>query len=177
QLLRRVAFKHPEVPSLILEIPHDLRVKEPVIRTLEEWHEDLLTYLRSLPPRGKMPTRLPVLGIMGAKWHGWPAKKPDRFYHLRTETGLLLGRNTWRKGEVPGDLEQKYKPTYAKNLEIDVRSVATPQLAKHLQDLKAKGELDQVLIVSMGDEIGVGGFDPKKPEDNAAFRAYLKQMK
>jgi hypothetical protein len=172
--LRRVPFQHAEVPSLILEVPSDLRVPQPVIRTLEEWHEDLLTYLRSLPPI-KTPTQVPVFGILGAEWHGWPAKAPDRFYHLRTETGLLLGRNTWLKGKVPADLAQKYKPASLKNLEIDVRGVPTADLAKHLRERKAKGELDQVLIVSMGDEIGVGGFDPANVKDNEAFRVYLQQ--
>jgi hypothetical protein len=174
--LRTVTFKHNEAASLILEMPHDLRGPKPVIRTLEEWHEELLTYLRDLPPsRGKSPEQVPVMGIMGGKWHGRPTTKPDHFYDLRTETGLLLGRNTWEKGSVPDALTTKYKVEYRKNLEIDVRGIATKDLEKHLQDRKAKGELDQILIVSMGDEIGVGGFDPKNEDDNKQFREYLKK--
>jgi hypothetical protein len=131
------------------------------------------TNMHELIVTAQSPTQVPVFGSLGADWHGWPAKAPDRFYHLRTETGLLLGRNTWLKGKVPADLEQKYKPASLRNLEIDVRGVLTADLAKHLRERKAKGELDQVLIVSMGDEIGVGGFDPANAKDTEAFRAYL----
>src|SRR5204863_10129823 len=123
----------------------------PPIRTLEERHRELLDDLREQPARGVAPTQVPVFGIMGGAWSG-RANAPDEFYRLRTETGLLLGRNTWRVGEVPENLAQLYSVKPQRNLAIDVRGTATEKLEAALRQHELT---NQILFVSMGDEIHV----------------------
>ncbi|MBI3463132.1 MAG: hypothetical protein HY000_08755 [Planctomycetes bacterium] len=172
QLIRQVTAKHDELNRVVFEVPADLRTT-PEIKTLEEMHRDLLAFLRGLPQHGRVPQHVPVFGIMGGNWHGKTVKTPDEFYRLRSETGLLLGRNTWKSGDVPDDLAKQYSVTPRKNLEIDVRGVETPKLEEHLR----KGVFIQVLIVSMGDEIGVGGYKPDNAQDQQQFRDYLTKLR
>jgi hypothetical protein len=170
KILRRVELRDG-ANAIVLEIPHDLRGENPLIRTIEEWHADLLGYLRGLPPpRGGPPREIPVLGIMGPDGAG---AQPPSLAKMRAETGLLLGRNTWKRGTLPADLAAQAEPR--RNLLRDIREIPTASLEKRLVELQAKGELDQVAMISLGDEIGVGGFDPKKSEDNREFRRYLSE--
>lgn len=170
-LLRKATVRHDEVKRAIFEVPCDVREAK-TINTVEEMHRDLLAYLKKLPAQGRVPQQIPVYGVMGGNWHGRPVKTPDEFYRLRTEAGLLLGRNTWKPGEVPDDLAKQYGIKPLKNLEIDVRGVPTPQL----EDFLKKGDYGQVLVVSMGDEIGVGGYAPDDPKDQQQFRDYLSKL-
>jgi hypothetical protein len=170
RVLRRVELDDPSETRVMLEVPPDLRGR-PVVRTVEEWHEDLLHYLRGLPaPRGAPPREIPVLGIMGPDGPPW-GERPPRLQRLRAETGLLLGRNTWRRGVLPVDLEGQV--SFRQNLVRDVRSIPTTALRARLEALETSGELDQVSMISLGDEIRVGGFDVGAAADQQAFRRYL----
>jgi hypothetical protein len=171
-LIRQVALTHAEINRAVFEIPASVRAAKE-IKTLEEMHRDLLGYLKQQPARGRVPQHIPVYGILGGIWHGKPTKTPDEFYRLRTEAGLVLGRNTWKPGDVPDDLAKQYGTTPRKNLEIDVRGVETAKLETHLKT----GDHSQVLIVSMGDEIGVGGFNPDNAQDQQQFKDYLAKLR
>jgi hypothetical protein len=178
-LLRSLHYTNSFVNSVVFEIPNDLRsesishLRRPPIRTLEEWHRDLLSDLREQPGRGTLPKQVPVFGIMGGAWHGRGGSQ-DEFYRLRTETGLLLGRNTWRTGEVPDELAKQYHVELPRNLEIDVRGTATDKLEAALR----KHELtNQILVVSMGDEIHVGGYEPENKKQQERFRDYLTDLR
>jgi hypothetical protein len=174
RILRRVEHRYAGPAVMTLEIPHELRGPHPVVRTIEEWHEDLLAYLRALPPRGPPPREIPVFGIMGSElWGRREVVEPLELQHARAETGLLLGRNTWRRGSIPADLVERYRPEFRDNLLDDVRDVPTSQLRQWMLDQKAKGRFDQVSLISFGDEIAVGDLDPKSAEQNEAFRRYL----
>ncbi len=170
--IRKISLKHDETNRAVFEVPANLRAATS-IQTLEEMHRDLLAYLKQLPKHGRVPQTMPVYGILGGNWHGKAAKATDEFYRLRTETGLLLGRNTWKAGDVPDDLARQYGNTSRKNLEIDVRGVPTEKLEEHLRS----GDHSNVLIVSMGDEIGVGGFNPDATQDREQFTNYLTKLR
>jgi hypothetical protein len=178
-LLRSLHYTNSFANSVVFEIPNDLRNasalsrRRPAILTLEEWHGGLLNDLRERPERGAWPKQVPVFGIMGGAWHGRGNSKDD-FYQLRTETGLLLGRNTWRVGEVPDELAKEYRVEPRRNLEIDVRGTATDKLEAALR----KHELtNQILIVSMGDEIHVGGYEPENKQQQERFQEYLAHLR
>jgi hypothetical protein len=154
--------------SFIWELPGNF--KRAKAHTVEELHRDLLARLKSFPATGKMPRLIPVYGVLGGFWQGRPDLS-EEFLRLRTETGLLLGRNVWKKGEVPPDLEQKYQVPYGKLLQIDVRGVPTAQLEEYLNGIEDK---ERIRVVSLGDEIGVGSHDPNSKQDNEMFREYLR---
>lgn len=154
--------------SFIWEIPGNFNRGK--AHTLEEVHRDLLARLKSHPATGKMPRLIPVYGILGGSWHGRRNSNKE-FLRLRTETGLLLGRNVWKKDELYPDLEQKYRIPDGKLLAIDVRGVPTAKLEVFLLGLKDK---ERIRVVSFGDEIGVGGYDPNSSPDNKMFHEYLK---
>ena len=56
---------------------------------------------------------------------------------------------------------------------IDVRGVPTDKLEEYCKKLKADGKADKVLVVSLGDEIGLDG---APANDHAGFRAWLKSQ-
>ncbi len=172
QIICRKPVKHNEINRAVFEVPAEVRTASD-IKSLEEMHRELLEFAKLEPPRGRVPQQIPVLGVLGGNWHGKTVKTPDEFVRLRTETGLLLGRNTWKPGDVPDDLAKKYGAMPRKNLEIDVRGVATDKLEQHLRG----GDYSNVYIVSMGDEIGVGGFNPDNAADQQQFCDYLTKLR
>jgi hypothetical protein len=178
-LLRSVRYTNDFSNTAIFEIPNDLRGASLLrwwrspIRTLEEWHRELLDDLRAQPDRGALPKLVPVFGIMGGAWHG-RGNQQDEFYRLRTETGLLLGRNTWKSGEVPENLASRFSIHPERNVEIDVRGTSTEKLEAALRQHELT---NQILIVSMGDEIHVGGYEPENKKQQDRFRDYLTHLR
>jgi hypothetical protein len=172
QPLSRITLREGAGAKAVFEIPADGRAAKS-IRTLEAMQRELLTDLQRLPLRGKMPRRLPVYGVVGGAWPG-PSAEPDVLARLRTETGLLLGRNTWAPGEVPEDLVRRYGVTVAQNLLIDVRNTPTERLEAELRGHPFR---ERIGIVSMGDEIQVGGYDPASVADQQGFREYLERLR
>ena len=173
RLLRSLRYTNSFANNVIFEIPRDLRGGRSPIRTLEEWHRELLRDLRAQPERGAFPRHVPVYGIMGGVWGG-RANSGDEFYRLRAETGLLLGRNTWRVGEVPDDLAKQYHVEPSRNLQIDVRGTPTDKLEEALSRHEFT---NQISIVSMGDEIHVGGYEPENKKQQERFQEYLTRLR
>ncbi len=146
RLLRKIEYRNAESSRLLIEIPHDLRGPNPIVRTVEEWHEVLAVFLRSLSPITQPPREVPVLSVMLATNH--PAMK-----RARDEAARLLGRD----------------PT--QNVLLDVRGLQPDKLRTHLEELRAKGALDGVTQVSLGDEIGIGAGVPIPPPNDPAAAA------
>ncbi len=154
--------------SFVWEIPGNF--KRARAHTLEELHRDLLAWLKSLPTAGRMPRLIPVYGVLGGLWHVGSFSS-DEFLRLRTETGFLLGRNVWKKKEIPPGLERKFPVPDGKLLSIDVRGVPTAELEAYLNALDNK---ERIRVVSFGDEIEIEGYDPHSRQDNKWFHEYLK---
>jgi len=176
-LLRSIRCTNAFANTVVFQIPPDLRHAsmarwwKPPIQTIEEWHRELLDDLRDVPA-GAWPKQVPVFGILGGAWGG-RTNRLDEFYRLRTETGLLLGRNTWRAGEVPDDLAKRFAVEPRRNLEIDVRGTPTEKLAAALRQHELT---NQIQFVSLGDEIHVGGYDAENRKQQEQFRAYLTRL-
>jgi hypothetical protein len=132
------------------------------IRTVEEDLEGLLAYVKTLPKIGKRPEKLPIFGIMG---FSGVLQEKGRAAELAREIGELLGSNTMPESKLP-----------VQNAMIDVRDVPDKDLAAHCQKLKADGKWDRIKVVSLGDEIHIGGA-AKSPQDDPAFREFLKKRK
>lgn len=155
--------------EIIFEVPGDLRHGSS-IATIEDWHGKLQRVLQEHPAR--LPKRVPIFGILGGSWGS--TNQESELYRLRTETALLLGRNTCRPGELPEDMAGHFNIAAQPNLEIDVRGTPTEKLAAEL----AKHELKaQIRYVSMGDEIGVGGYEAENPKQQQGFREYLERLR
>jgi hypothetical protein len=173
-LLRRIHYSNEFANSVVFEIPPDLkhasmlRWWRPPIRTLEEWHRELLDELREWPSHGAWPKEIPVYGVMGASWGG-RTNLNDELVLLRKVTASLLGHNTWRAGE---QFSSEVPPR--RNLEIDVRGTPTEKLEASLRQHELT---NQILIVSMGDEIHVGDFDPANAKQQQRFRDYLTELR
>ncbi len=130
------------------------------IRTVEEDLEDLAKFVKGLPKKGRKPEEMLFFGIMDGA-----VEKPGHIGELSREIALALGSNT---------LPEVKKP--ARNALIDVRGVATKELAAYCQKLKQDGKADRLKVVSLGDEILIGD-GAKSPDDDPAFRDFLKAKK
>jgi hypothetical protein len=173
RLYRRVRFHEPELTKLVLEVPADLRNKSPGIRTIEEWHEELLKLVKTFPPHGRVPTEVPVFGIMGGPWLLRPTKSRERRRELADETGLLLGRNTWRDGELSPELIEKFGVKPLANLEFDLRGLPPEKLEKELVKLRDAGELQRAKVINLGDEIYPSV--PAAPKSGPAFYHTMRE--
>src|SRR5262249_33077999 len=133
------------------------------IRTVVEDLEGLSKAIAAFPKKGKRPEQFLIDGVMGAS-DGTP-NRPGRAGELCHEIALALGSNTLPDVKLP-----------ARNASIDVRSVATNDLPAYCQKLVKDGQADRLRVVSLGDEIHIGG-TAKSPDDDPAFREFLKQKK
>ncbi len=130
------------------------------IRTVDEDLAELAKLVKSFPKKGRKPEQMLFYGIMDGV-----TEKPGRVGELSREIALGLGANT---------LPQVQNPK--QNALIDVRGVATKDLAAHCQKLKQDGKADRLKVVSLGDEIHIGD-GAKSPDDDPAFRDFLNAKK
>jgi hypothetical protein len=133
------------------------------IRTVVEDLELLHKTISGFPNKGKRPEQFLIDGIMGAS--DGTVNRPGRAGELCHEMALALGSNTLPDVKLP-----------ARNASIDVRGVATKDLPAYCQKLVKDGKADRIRVVSLGDEIHIGG-TAKSPDDDAAFRDFLKQKR
>jgi hypothetical protein len=121
---------------------------------------------------------VPVVGLCQGRWF-WRREVDDPLARLRTQTGLLLGRNTLYRGwTFDEELAKPFGLELRKNLVDDIGSIPTPQLEAELKKrLRSSSYVPQVQIITTGDEIAIGAYDPNKPEDRAAFRSYLERLR
>jgi hypothetical protein len=129
------------------------------IRTVLEDLEELNKTIGTFAKKGKCPEKFLIDGIMGASD---ALSRPGRVGELCHEMALALGSNTLPDVKLP-----------QRNATIDVRSVATKDLAAYCQKLAKEGKADRLRVVSLGDEIHIGGA-AKSPDDDKAFRDFLK---
>jgi hypothetical protein len=130
------------------------------IRTVEEDLAQLHKLVKDFPKTGKRPEKYLIYGIMGS---AAGLEQSPRVRELAHEIALMLGANTLPEITVP-----------AQNAMIDVRSVPTKDLPAYCEKLKKEGKADRLKVVSLGDEIHIGAA-AKSPDDDPAFRDYLKK--
>jgi hypothetical protein len=130
------------------------------VRTVEEDLEQLARVVQAFPKKGKRPEQFLIDGIMGS---ASGVEQSPRVKELCRDIALALGSNTLP--EVP-------RPE--RNASIDVRSIPTKDLAAYCQKLVKEGKADRLKVVSLGDEIHIGG-EAQSPRDDPAFRAYLRE--
>jgi hypothetical protein len=157
--LRNGVFTTDAAGAITFFLDGDLR-RTKRIRTVVEDLEQLAKAMKAFPALGKRPEKLPIWGIMEASSL---LHDKGRVGELCREIALSLGSNT---------LPEVKSPQH--NALIDVRGVATQDLAAHCKKLKAEGKADRIKVVSLGDEIHIGGH-AKSPDDDPAFRDFLKR--
>ncbi len=119
------------------------------IRLNEEILYDLVTYLKGVPVVGPPPKRTLIYGST------FDPRPGDAKYTAAREEFIRLSGATALTAESA----------------IDVRGVETAKLEDYCKKLKADGKAERVAVVSLGDEIGLGG---AAAGDHAGFRAWLK---
>src|SRR5262249_19598809 len=110
--------------------------------------------------KGKRPEQFLIDGIMGASD---VLSRPGRVGELCHEMALALGSNSLPDVKLP-----------ERNATIDVRSVSTKDLEAYCQKLTKAEKAKRLKVVSLGDEIHIGG-NVKSPDDDNAFRDFLKK--
>jgi hypothetical protein len=147
--------------SVVFFLDSDIR-RTKRIRTVDEDLEGLLKTVVAFPPKGKRPEKYLMYGIMGATAGVAPN---SRTAELVRDLELALGSNTLPIIQQP-----------EKNGFIDVRDIPTKDLKAHCDRLKQDGTAARLKVVSLGDEIHIGG-SAKSPDDDPAFRDFLKGKK
>jgi hypothetical protein len=132
------------------------------IRLADEVLYELVDYLKKHPVKGTAPKKTLIYGYTfnqkpnDAKYTAARAE----FIRLMGATGLGQEPGT---EELKGGLVSGY---------IDVRGVPTPKLEEYCQKLGDRAA--KIAVVSLGDEIGLGG---PPANDHAGFRAWLQTQK
>jgi hypothetical protein len=161
ELLRKDMFTTGPDGTVVFFLDSDLR-RTKRIRTVDEDLEGLLKTVTAFPPKGKRPEKYLIYGLMGSSSGVQPGTKTAE---LVQSLELALGSNTLPLIAQP-----------EKNGYVDVRHVATKDLKTWCEKLKADGKADRLKVVSMGDEIHIGGA-AQSPQDDPAFRDFLKGKK
>ncbi len=154
------------VSPITFEIPGNVAA-EPVIRTQ---HEALLRLKRQIdrfPKKGLPPKRLPIYGIMGFSSVLGDESLTGR---LATEIALALGDNTMtpaiaHHAEALG-VERRRTALAAGHWRADVDA-----LKEACDKAQARGDLDQIRLVSYGDEHYV----PPAAIDDGQLAAWMKR--
>jgi len=170
-----VQIEQPDDPTAVFAVPGNVRLGGEIL-TREEVLERLLAFVRSLPRRGRVPTKIPVWGFLSGTSSGMrqPGRLPGRAGELALDLALALGANTLN--DEPGanrpDLVQTRRlPRRRTTL---VRRSGTPeQLRQWAEQLRREGRIDYVRAVKLGDEISLPGLQ-KSPQTDAAFRNWLQ---
>lgn len=156
--MREDIFTTDPAGQVVFFLDGDLR-RTRRIRTVDEDLDALLKTVTAFPPKGKRPEKYLIYGIMGASAGVTPG---SRTAELVQSLELALGSNTLPFIQLP-----------EKNGYIDVRHVATKDLRSYCEKLKSEGKAERLKVVSLGDEIHIGGA-AKSPDDDPAFREFLK---
>ena len=161
----RVKGAGGSISPISFEIPGNV-TKRPTIRTQLEALQWLKGAIATFPKKGSVAKRFRIYGLMefsGATRQDTPIGR------LATEIALALGDNTLTALRGP----------WAQRLGVPKRRAAAvthwrpgklENLQKRAADAEQKGVLDQIAIVSYGDEIHI---PPAKPDD-AKFAEWLK---
>lgn len=122
------------------------------VRTTDSLLYEMLAYLKKSPVRGKPPERTLIYG------YTFDERPGDAKYTAAREEFLrLFSLNVRPKNAKAGP---RGSTTY-----IDVRGVVTPKLAEHFEKMKQDGQkLEDIRVVSLGDEIGLGRPPAKSDE-------------
>ena len=137
-----------------------------VIRTQLEWLQWLNAQVARFPKRGSVPKRLPVYGLMG---FSGAMRQDNALGQEATKLALALGSNTLTHMDTPW-AERLGVPRRRTACITHWRPGTLEAMGKRIADAKAKGQLDQIGIVSFGDEIHI----PPAKADDAKFAAWLK---
>jgi hypothetical protein len=143
-----------------LEVAYDANTRwTRRFRTTDTFLYDLLAHLKKTPVRGKPPERTLIYGFT------FDERPGDAKYTAAREEFLKL-------------FALNVRPKAAKNAApratsyIDVRGVTTPKLNEHFEKMKQDGQkLEDIRVVSLGDEIGLGRPPAKSDEP---FREWAK---
>jgi hypothetical protein len=134
------------------------------IRLSEDVLYDLVASLKTVPVVGPPPKRTLIYGT-------GPDPRPGnaKFNAAVEEFRKLSGATA-----LASDLDHAVGEGGLRRGSIDVRGVPTDKLEEYCKKLKADGKADNVAVVSLGDEIGLGD---APANDHAGFRAWLKGQK
>jgi len=155
------------VPGDVLRQRWHTKAERPLIRTQLEWLQWLKAEVARFPKRGSVPKRLPVHGLMS---FSGATRQDNAIGRLATEIALALGDNTITSLRGPW-AERLGVPKRRTGLVAHWRPAKLDNLKKRADAAEKKGHLDQIRIVSYGDEIHI---PPAKPDD-AKFAAWLEQ--
>lgn len=132
------------------------------IRLADDVLYELVDYLKKHPVKGAAPKRTLIYG------YTFNAKPNDAKYTAaRAEFIRLMGATGL--GQEPGS--EELKDGLVRGY-IDVRGVPTPKLEEYCKKLGDRAA--KIAVVSLGDEIGLGG---PPANDHAGFRAWLQTQK
>ena len=148
-----------ETHTNALEVAYDANTRwTRRFRTTDTLLYDLLAHLKQNPARGKPPERTLIYGFTFDERPG-----EAKYTAAREEFLKLFALNGRPKSAKAAPRASSY---------IDVRSVSTPKLNEHFAKLKTDGQrLEDIRVVSLGDEIGLGRPPAKSDEP---FREWAK---
>ncbi|NQT53269.1 hypothetical protein HQ576_14510, partial [bacterium] len=153
------------IPGDVAKQARRAKDKKGVIRTQLEWLQWLNAEVGEFPKIGAPPKRLPIYGLMG---FSSAMKQDNAIGESATKLALALGSNTLTHLDTP----------WAARLGVPKRRTACithwrpgklDAMAKRCDDAAKKGHLDQLSIISFGDEIHI----PPAKADDAKFAAWL----
>jgi len=141
-------------PSINFSVPGGIRARRE-LPTWDELADKLVAEINKFPKKGKAPDLMLFYPRPGGS-------AIDQ--KIENAVGLNTGDDKNSAGKlVPEDYD-------------DVRSIDTDKLQAWCDEQKAKGRAEKLRIISLGDEIGLGGAGPG-PETDARFRIFLQEMK
>lgn len=177
RVIKQCRYRDPTGRAAAFAVAGNVRYTEK-IETFEEILEKLLAEVRQFPPRGKVPQKILFFNTFIASFQ--PSRKPGmhtRRDELRLDICLALGNNVLNDmpGWIPEDLAKSRKIGFRQTGLFDCRGVPTDKLREWIKSLKDAGQWPYVKIVSLGDEIGLGG-PPGGEKTDLEFRAYLQRQ-
>ncbi|MFP4055752.1 MAG: hypothetical protein ACLF0G_02665 [Candidatus Brocadiia bacterium] len=137
-----------------------------LVRTQLEWLEWLAGEVGKFPDR-PAPERFPIYGLMG---FSGAMRQEGEIGRVATRLALALGSNTLTHLDTPW-AERLGVPRRRTACVTHWRPGTLEQMAQRCERAEQKGQLDQIAIVSFGDEIHI----PPAKADNAKFAAWLKK--
>ena len=127
------------------------------LRPAEEVLYDLLAYLKARPVRGQAPRRTLVI------CYSFDERPDDpKYTAARDEFIQMMGLTGLAKGDIG-----------IPNGHTDVRGQGLAQLEEFCKKLQADGEAENMAVVSLGDEIGLGS---PPADDHDGFRQWLQDQ-
>ncbi|MBI2194086.1 MAG: hypothetical protein HYU36_19090 [Planctomycetes bacterium] len=177
RVIRQLRYTNPRSRAAEFAVAGNVRYTEK-IETFDEVLEKLLASVKAFPPRGRIPTRMLFFNTflpMPSPEHA-TGDAPHRA-ELALDMCLALGNNV--VNDMPGwihpDLVKSRRLRFRQTGYKDCRDVETPKLREWVQSLRDKGQWPYIKVVSLGDEIGLGGPTAGEQTD-LAFRAYLQHQ-